>query len=307
MIIFNQYTNVTKIIIPENVIMTAANVSGWFKDMTNLVSCNIPFLSSGTVQNMNNTFKNCTNLVGSPVCGNNVVSMSGTYYNCQNLTGSPVCGNNVTSMYNAYSNCRNLHGNSYFYSSNVQSVDYCFCERNVSNMLSIYAPQNSTTLLTLLTNNTSSLVGSEITWTDDTTTNGCYYNTAYNIYIYPVEDVAATCIANGDPDNNGRIHCTGIELVADWGDNNRYELDGTRKQTMTLTATLTPENTTDKVTWASSNTSIATVEDGLVTGVYNLSSDTGMAYATITATCGNYSASYTVCVVDYEMPLTPIG
>jgi hypothetical protein len=42
------------------------------------------------------------------------------------------------------------------------------------------------------------MIGSAITWTDDTTTNGCYYNTAYNIYIYPVENVAAAREANGD-------------------------------------------------------------------------------------------------------------
>jgi hypothetical protein len=53
-------------------------------------------------------------------------------------------------------------------------------------------------MTTLLTNNTSSLVGATITWTDDTATNGCYYNTQYNIYIYPVDDVAAARTANGD-------------------------------------------------------------------------------------------------------------
>ena len=53
-------------------------------------------------------------------------------------------------------------------------------------------------MTTLLTNNTSSLVGTNITWTDDTATNGCYYNTYYNIYIYPVENVAAARTANGD-------------------------------------------------------------------------------------------------------------
>ena len=51
-------------------------------------------------------------------------------------------------------------------------------------------------MTSLLYNNASSLVGTTITWTDDTTTNGCYYNTSYNIYIYPVEDVAASRLEN---------------------------------------------------------------------------------------------------------------
>ena len=53
-------------------------------------------------------------------------------------------------------------------------------------------------MTTLLYNNTSSLVGNTITWTDDTATNGCYYNTSYNIYIYPVANVAEARVANGD-------------------------------------------------------------------------------------------------------------
>ena len=32
-------------------------------------------------------------------------------------------------------------------------------------------------------------MGSSITWTNDYATNGCYYNTVYNIYIRPVANV----------------------------------------------------------------------------------------------------------------------
>ena len=45
----------------------------------------------------------------------------------------------------------------------------------------------------------SSLVGASITWTNA----GSYqYNTVYNIYIYPVANVAAAAIANGDEEAN---------------------------------------------------------------------------------------------------------
>ena len=66
----------------------------------------------------------------------------------------------------------------------------------------------------------------------------------------------------------------------------------------TLTATLVPSATTQEVVWESSNTSIATVEDGVVTGVRNGS-------ATITATCGQYSATCSVTVSSVVEPDEP--
>jgi hypothetical protein len=49
---------------------------------------------------------------------------------------------------------------------------------------------------------TYSIVGNSITWDTDTA-NKCSYNTAYNIYIYPVANVENARIANGDPNNMG--------------------------------------------------------------------------------------------------------
>lgn len=67
--------------------------------------------------------------------------------------------------------------------------------------------------------------------------------------------------------------------------------------TSQLTASVLPVDTTDVVTWASSDTQIVTVSGtGLVTV-------TGAGEATITATCGSYSAT---CVVttSHTIPLT---
>ena len=61
---------------------------------------------------------------------------------------------------------------------------------------------------------------------------------------------------------------------------------GTAKQ---LTATVTPENSTDTVVWTSSDETVATVVDGLVTPV-------GNGNCTITATAGVVSASCSVSV-----------
>ena len=105
---------------------------------------------------------------------------------------------NVTDMFNTYRNCHSLAENAYFYSNNVSNVRNCFGIRDISKMINIYAPANSTTMTTLLYNNMCSLVGKTCTWTNDIAVNGCYYNTAYNICIYPVENVSAARIANGD-------------------------------------------------------------------------------------------------------------
>ncbi len=64
--------------------------------------------------------------------------------------------------------------------------------------------------------------------------------------------------------------------------------------TETLTATITPENTTDKLTWSSSDEKVATVTDGVVKGV-------APGVATITATVGAFSAT---CGVTVEAPLS---
>ena len=70
--------------------------------------------------------------------------------------------------------------------------------RNANNMLNIYVPENSTSLKSLLVNNTYSLVGKNCSWTNDMSANNRYYNATYNIYIYPVSDVSMTKEANGD-------------------------------------------------------------------------------------------------------------
>lgn len=74
--------------------------------------------------------------------------------------------------------------------------------------------------------------------------------------------------------------CTKITL-------NTNSLEFTSEGTQTLTATVTPSNTTDTVIWHSNNTSIATVSNGVVTPISNGDCE-------ITATCGTES---TICLV----------
>ena len=68
--------------------------------------------------------------------------------------------------------------------------------------------------------------------------------------------------------------------------------------TETLTATVTPADTTDTVEWSSSDETVATVENGVVTAV-------GRGTATITATAGGASATCTVEVQRTYIPIPP--
>lgn len=64
----------------------------------------------------------------------------------------------------------------------------------------------------------------------------------------------------------------------------------TAGETITLTATVSPENATNKtVTWSSSDTTVATVKDGVVTGVK-------AGEATITASAGGKTGTFKVTV-----------
>ena len=78
------------------------------------------------------------------------------------------------------------------------------------------------------------------------------------------------------------IPCTGISLSAN-------SISFTKLTTSTITATVTPIDTTDELIWISSDTDVATVSDGVVTAV-------GLGQATITATCGLQTATCSVSV-----------
>ena len=84
------------------------------------------------------------------------------------------------------------------------------------------------------------------------------------------------------------IPCTGITLSE-----SAVTFD-TYRATRTITATLTPADTTDVLTWASSDDRIATVDDGVIT-IH------GIGTATITATCGNASATVTVTAASLKI------
>lgn len=108
---------------------------------------------------------------------------------------------------------------------------------------------------------------------------------------YDVEDVFFTI-------NAGKVTVeaqpvTGISL-------DQTELTLDQGATATLTATVEPADAGDKtVTWTSSNESVATVTNGLVTAV-------GAGSATITAKAGDFEATCAVTVAGANVPVTDI-
>ena len=88
-----------------------------------------------------------------------------------------------------------------------------------------------------------------------------------------------------------RVPCTSITLSA-------TDLIFTASGSQTLVATVEPSDTTDKIVWTSSDDTIATVNNGVVTAVSN-------GNAIITATCGDFSVTCSVSISGIETPVVP--
>lgn len=81
-------------------------------------------------------------------------------------------------------------------------------------------------------------------------------------------------------------YCTSVTLSAS-------ELAFTSKEPQTLTATVEPSDTTDVLTWESSDNTVVAVEDGVVTPKWN-------GTATVTAVCGGQRAECAITVEGIE-------
>ena len=95
--------------------------------------------------------------------------------------------------------------------------------------------------------------------------------------------VKANCMA-AYPGNGVHIDPTGITL-------NKSSASVEVGRTVQLSASLQPTGASGTITWSSSNSAIASVSNGKVTGV-------AKGNATITATCGSYKASCEVTVTE---------
>ena len=106
------------------------------------------------------------------------------------------------------------------------------------------------------------------------------------------------CKSDSD-DGDDDIHATKITL-----DQHVYPLSiaSDAQKTVTLTATVEPENSTDTVIWESSNPDVAKVDNGIVTAVGT--GDQESATATIKVTAG--SVSDTCVITVYKAPIAEL-
>lgn len=84
------------------------------------------------------------------------------------------------------------------------------------------------------------------------------------------------------------IPCTGVSL-------SQSAIDFSSTTPITLTATVTPQNTTDELIWQTSDNTVALVNNGVVTPV-------GIGSCAITVSCGMHSATCNISVDLIETP-----
>ncbi len=118
-----------------------------------------------------------------------------------------------------------------------------------------------------------------------------------NTVVATVENGIVTAVSTGEADITAKAgeataHCK-VKVVAEPVSGislNKTDLTLYISNTDTLVATVIPENATDKtVSWASDNSKVATVENGIVTAI-------AAGNAVITATAGDFSATCSVKV-----------
>ncbi len=108
--------------------------------------------------------------------------------------------------------------------------------------------------------------------------------------------VAVLCTACGGGDEPAKVNATGVKL-----DKTMVGLEV--GESTTVKATLEPKNATNKkVKWAVKNTAVATVADGVVTGVA-----VGETELTATTVDGGHTATIPVKVVTEKVPVTGIS
>ena len=141
-----------------------------------------------------------------------------------------------------------------------------------------------------------------VTWSSDNPS----VATVNNGVVSAVSEGTATITVTAQGDSTKSASCT-VTVTAATVSVTGVTLNKTSTSlyvgdTETLTATVAPDNATNKaVTWTSSNPSVATVENGVVTALAR-----GTAVITATAADGSgASASCTVTVSSYLPPATP--
>jgi uncharacterized protein YjdB len=250
------------------------------------------------------TWDACANATGYRVCNSagNYFSTTNTTYTVSHPTWFPSQCTNYDFFITAVNECEDATNSATF-----TFKTKCTTDPTVTTSAATNITNNSATLNKTVTANGATVTAqgfqyrksSESSWQTSTTGNvtGLTANTQYKFYAYAT---TASGTINGNvldftTATTGTVSVTGVTISPATVS---FTSIGATQQ---LTATVTPANATNKtVTWSSSNTSVATVNQtsGLVTA-------TGCGTATITATTqdGNKTAT---CAITINIPVTGV-
>ena len=235
------------------------------------------YISNSVTHIGDNAFYGCSGFTGSLILSNTIREIGeGAFYGCSGFTGSLTIPNSTTRIGAiAFNSCRGLNGDLVIPNSVTSIGDYAF-----------YGCSNLATVKYLAENPLNASVS---VFGDYTYSNAVLYALESSIFKYfevqPWSQFQLIALMDNEGniiDDNGRAIV--IHL-------NKETLELVVGKNETLTATVVPENATDKtIIWSSDNEDVVTVsEDGMVTAI-------SVGEATITATCGEVTATCNVTV-----------
>jgi len=178
------------------------------------------------------------------------------------------------------------------------------CEVVVTDPIPVSGVSLSQTELSLVKGATATLTATVLP-SDATNQKVTWHST--NTAVAIVENGIVTAVSAGNAtitvtteDGNHTARCEVTVTVSATGVTlSKTELSLVKGATATLTATVAPSDATNKkITWSSTNTSVATVENGTVTAVF-----AGNATITVTTEDGNHTAT---CEVTVTVPVTGV-
>ncbi|MDE6300738.1 MAG: leucine-rich repeat protein [Muribaculaceae bacterium] len=239
-------------------------------------------------------FQNCSGLTGALIIPENITSIEGhAFRGCSKLTGTLIIPEKVTSIgYRAFLDCSGFN-NELIIPESVNKIEAFAFEgyNNITSLLirshSLKVSYGAFNMSRLQSVTCEAITPPSCTYGEGITNVFSNLNYSKPLYV-PTESVEAykTATEWEKFTNVNPVYATGIAL-------NKAALALPVGGSETLVATVTPENATDEIVWSvnAEPAGCVTVENGKVTAI-------ALGTATVTATCGEVSASCSVNILS---------
>ncbi len=249
-------------------------------------------------------FSGCNKLVNISISDGVITLGSGVFSNCTALTNISIPDSVVSLGSGAFMNCTGL--TKIIISRNVKSIDgstfsgctglKCITIPDSVKEIDIYAFENCTGLKEIIIPNSVISIGKGSFKNCLALTEVYYSGTENEWNAITVDYYDNSCLGDATIYYNSVVVDEAVPTIGISLNINHTELN--ISDNLLLTATISPINATNKnVIWTSSNTSVATVENGTVTAV-----SAGTATITATTEDGGYTATCMVTVNEVEIP-----